>query len=81
MMSKSQEETEVSERLEEKALEAEMRRLGYPSHGCIPCRACLRFTRQVHFSSAVLNFQFARETTEQGNLSPCGQLLQTCLHS
>ncbi len=39
-----------------------------------------RFTRQVHFSSAVLNFQFARETTEQGNLSPCGQLLQTCLH-
>ena len=36
MISKSQEETEVSERLEEKALEAEMRRLGYPSHGCIP---------------------------------------------
>jgi hypothetical protein len=34
----------------------------------------------THFSSAVLNFQFARETTEQGNLSPCGQLLQTCLH-
>jgi hypothetical protein len=29
---------------------------------------------------AVLNFQFARETAEQGNLSPCGQLLQTCLH-
>jgi hypothetical protein len=28
MISKSQEETEVSERLEEKALEAEMRRLG-----------------------------------------------------
>jgi hypothetical protein len=22
----------------------------------------------------------ARETTEQENLSPCGQLLQTCLH-
>ena len=28
MISKSQEETEVSERLEEKAVEAEMRRLG-----------------------------------------------------
>jgi hypothetical protein len=54
--------------------------LGYPSAWLHPCRACLRFTRQVHFSSAVLNFQFARETTEQGNLSPCGQLLQTCLH-
>jgi hypothetical protein len=33
---------------------------GYPSAWLHPCRACLRFTRQVHFSSAVLNFQFAR---------------------
>jgi hypothetical protein len=32
MISKSQEETEVSERLEEKALEAEMRRLGRVAH-------------------------------------------------
>lgn len=31
---------------------------------------------------AVLNFQFARETTEQGNFSPCGQSaanLPSCL--
>ena len=54
--------------------------LSYPSAWLHPCRAFLRFTRHVHFSSAVLNFQFARETTEQGNLSPCGQPLQTCLH-
>ena len=32
------------------------------------------------FQLPVLSFQFARETTEQGNLSPCGQLLQPCLH-
>jgi hypothetical protein len=34
--------------------------LGYRSAWLHACRACLRFTRQVHFSSAVLNFQFAR---------------------